>query len=276
MQIKNKLTYFIDLDGTLFDQKGFSRISHKNLSAILIIKNFANVVFSTGRSYSDLRVQQAMKQLSISDIISSSGAEVYVNHKLVLANAMPNQIVQKIVDYAISKKIVFVIYDDQQEHLYVKNKFDKFLANLTVKRWIKSINIFNNFDINKHSQIFKIAFVFPTNLFSKKIIKEIQQNFPNLINSYTASRNYVIEITDISTNKATATVEYCRINNIDLINTVHIGDSMSDACLKGYVGKLVAMGNSTAQLKTIADEVAPNHKHGGLYKYFVQNKVKKQ
>ncbi|MCS4536843.1 MULTISPECIES: HAD family hydrolase [unclassified Mycoplasma] len=276
MQPKDKITYFIDLDGTLFDQRGFSRISHRNLSAILILKNFANVVFSTGRSYSDFRVQQAMRQLNIHDIISSSGAEVYINRERVLANPICNETVQKIVDYAISKKILFMVYDATGEHIYVKNKIQRFLANITIKRWVKSINLFKDFDISKHKQITKIAFAFHTNLFSKKILKQIEKNFPNLTNSYTASRNYIIEITDITTNKAMATVEYCRINNIDLSNTVHIGDSMSDSCLKGYVGKLVAMGNSTPSLKSVADEIAPNHKNGGLYKYFVQNKVKKQ
>ncbi|VDR42597.1 Uncharacterised protein [Mycoplasmopsis caviae] len=44
---------------------------------------------------------------------------------------------------------------------------------------------------------------------------------------------------------------------------------MADASVKGYVGKLVAMDNGTSDLKAIADEIAPNYKNGGLYRYFI-------
>lgn len=43
--------------------------------------------------------------------------------------------------------------------------------------------------------------------------------------------------------------QYLSIKQIELQDTIHIGDSMTDACLKGYVGKLVAMGNSLPDLK---------------------------
>ncbi|WP_430000955.1 HAD hydrolase family protein, partial [Mycoplasmopsis bovis] len=56
MNIENNKTYFIDLDGTLFDKKVGDRISHKNLSAMLLVKNCAKIVISTGRSYSDKHV----------------------------------------------------------------------------------------------------------------------------------------------------------------------------------------------------------------------------
>ncbi|MBU4690571.1 HAD family hydrolase [Mycoplasma sp. ES3157-GEN-MYC] len=274
MKNTSKPTYFIDLDGTLFDQHGITRISYRNQSAILIMQNFANVVFSTGRSYTDIRVQQAMKQLSIDDIICSSGAEVYIDRKLATYINIRDKAVNNIVNYATKRKVVFVVYDSNGEHLYVQNKIQLRLGNLFFKKWMNTISINKDFDIDKHRNITKIAFVLKSSFKTKRIIKEIQELYPDQVNAYAANRNFIVEITDISTNKAIATVEYCKLKGIDLSDAVHIGDSMSDACLKGYVGKLVAMGNATSQLKALADEVAPKHKNGGLYKYFIHHKRK--
>ncbi|MBU4690027.1 HAD hydrolase family protein [Mycoplasma zalophidermidis] len=276
MKNTSKPTYFIDLDGTLFDQHGITRISYRNQSAILIMQNFANVVFSTGRSYTDMRVQQAMKQLSIDDIICSSGAEVYIDRKLATYINIRDKAVNNIVNYATKRKVVFVVYDSNGEHLYVQNKLQHCLGNLFFKKWMNTISINKDFDISKHRNITKIAFVLKSFFKTKRIIKEIQELYPDQVNAYAANRNFIVEITDISTNKAIATVEYCKLKGIDLSDAVHIGDSMSDACLKGYVGKLVAMGNATSQLKALADEVAPKHKNGGLYKYFIHHKRKQK
>ena len=83
--MSKEITYFMDLDGTLFDTNTLTRnrVSGKNLSTILLLRNFANIVISTGRSFNDQKVQQVLYQTNISDIIASSGAEVYINKQLV-------------------------------------------------------------------------------------------------------------------------------------------------------------------------------------------------
>ncbi|WP_334199028.1 HAD hydrolase family protein [Mycoplasmopsis caviae] len=100
-------------------------------------------------------------------------------------------------------------------------------------------------------------------------MKTFRVNFSDITNSYLASANYVLEITTIDANKGLSASAYCAFKGINQLNTIHIGDSMADASVKGYVGKLVAMDNGTSDLKAIADEIAPNYKNGGLYRYFI-------
>lgn len=138
---------------------------------------------------------------------------------------------------------------------------------------MKTIQHANKFSLDNHKGITKISFLFKTNFFSRKTAQKLLDTYPNTLSATTASNNYVIEITDIKTNKAKAAQEYASLKGIDLSNSVHIGDSNSDACLKGYVGKLVAMGNATKELKEIADEIAPKNKNGGIYKYLVHSKT---
>lgn len=264
----NRLTYFIDLDGTLFDQRGLNRVSFRNQTAILLLQNFADVVLSTGRSFVDARVKQVIKQLNIRNIICSSGAEVYINKKLKISNPIMSETLSKITDFAMKNKIAFVIYDSRGEHLFLVNKAQKFLAKIFMSSWMKTIETSKKYDPSNFDQVMKVSFILKSNLFTKKLIKKINSEMGEYVNAYSASKMFVIEITDISTNKALATKKYCEAKQIDLNDTVHIGDSMSDACLKGVVGKLVAMQNGASKLKAIADEIAPKHRRGGIYKYF--------
>ncbi|ENY69172.1 Hypothetical protein, putative HAD family hydrolase [Mycoplasmopsis bovigenitalium 51080] len=272
----NKLTYFIDLDGTLFDTNGVNKVSPKNQYAILIMKNFANVVLSTGRSYQDLRVKQVMNQLAINDVICSSGAELYIDNKLVFSTKIELETVLKIIEFANKNKISFMVYDENGDHLFLNNNFVWWLANKFLRKWIKTIDISQNFDINNFTNINKFSFGFLSVFKTKKILKKLQAFLGDKINAYISTRGHVIEITDKKANKALATEQYLSIKQIELQNTIHIGDSMTDACLKGYVGKLVAMGNSPAGFKRIADEVAPKNKRAGIHKYLIKKQIKKR
>lgn len=270
-----KPTYFIDLDGTLFDQRGFVRVSARNQIAILIMHNFANVVVSTGRSYNDYRVKQVRKLLKVEDFICSSGAEVYINNELVSFTTFKIDTINNLVNFAKKNKVSFVVYDTHGEHLFVKSSYSRVLAKLFVNKWMKSIALVNDFNIDMFDSITKISFVFKSPFSAKRTLKKLEQELGHDVYGSLSSQNYVIEITDINTNKAKAAIEYARIKGIDLTNSVHIGDSMSDACMKGVVGKLVAMSNSPKELKELAHEVAPRNKGGGIYKYLIQHKSKK-
>ncbi len=94
------------LDGTLFDKKVGDRISHKNLSAMLLVKNFANIVISTGRSYSDKHVMHTMHRLGITDAICSSGAEIYIDNVRKYAFFIDTEILPMIVDFARNNKLM--------------------------------------------------------------------------------------------------------------------------------------------------------------------------
>ncbi|WP_027120888.1 HAD-IIB family hydrolase [Mycoplasmopsis lipofaciens] len=266
---QERLTYFIDLDGTLFDQNKKVRISDRNTSAILLLKNFANVIISTGRSFSDQRTQQALYQLRLTDVIASSGAQIFIDNKLAWSKLISDEIMLKIVEFAKKRKLMFVIFDNNGENMYTHNWLIYVINKIFFSKKLYSIKMDYKFNIKKHNNISKVAFILKSNKSYKTILEEFRLLFSEYTNSFSASGNYVIEITAKEANKGLAIVEYCKLKNIPLNTTIHIGDSQSDAVVKGYANKLVAMGNATNDLKAIADEIAPNYKKYGIYKYFI-------
>ncbi|WP_029513600.1 HAD hydrolase family protein [Mycoplasmopsis primatum] len=266
----NKMTYFIDLDGTLFDKKYKSRVSKKNLSAMLLIKNFANIVISTGRSFHDQRVKQTLMQLGTTDIICSSGAEIYIDNIRKYSFFISNQIVQEVIDFAKLNNLILVIFDENGESFYTNNWFIKSISKLFLPRKFYLIDNLKKANSMNHNNVVKIAFVIKNKFKAQKMLDNFNEKFSKWCNATLASSNFVIEITSVKINKGLAESIYIQDKNIDVKNTVHIGDSDSDITAKGYVGKLVAMKNSSTKLKTVADEIATNYKNGGLYKYFIQ------
>lgn len=265
---ESKPTYFIDLDGTLFD-KVFNHqiISKKNLDAIRFIKNYANVVISTGRSFHDKKVQQIMLLLDIQDVIASSGAEIYIDRKLVKSYPIENELLTKIRMFASAGKINFAIFHNQGENFYTSKKIYFQLSNLFLKKKFNTILKQENYeDLEK---VYKVSFLILNSFASKKILSKMQLFFKDSVNLNLASNNYVLEITSIKANKGLATSAYCYLKGIDVKKTYHIGDSMSDLSTKGYVNQLVAMSNASKELKASADIIAPKWKKGGISKFLL-------
>ncbi|WP_027334784.1 HAD hydrolase family protein [Mycoplasmopsis felifaucium] len=268
----NKPTYFIDLDGTLFDRQYNSRMSKRNISAIMMLKNFANVIFSTGRSYHDARLKKTLHIFNLNDVICTSGAEIYIKNKLANCFEMKAELVKEIVSYCITNKINFVVFDHKSESVYVQSRFGKWFNKLLFRKKWRIIDYAKNFDINNHKTVLKIAFVLKNNMKSSKVLNKFKLLFEKRVNAYLASKNYIIEITDKSINKGIAESLYMKELNLDPGNSTHIGDSDADTGAKGYVNKLVAMKNASKSLKNVADEIAPKCRSAGLFKFFTTKK----
>ncbi|QSB07732.1 HAD family phosphatase [Mycoplasma tauri] len=268
----NEMTYFIDLDGTLFDKKIGSCISKKNLSAILLVKNFARILISTGRGSNDQKVKQAIYQLGIKDYICSSGAEIFINNERKYAFFLEESTIDKIINYCQTNKMMFVVFDQNGESIYLNSKVPYWFIKLFFTKKFHEIGLVQKYNKNAHKNIVKIAIVLKNRFKAEKQLNLFLKYFSETCNAYLASNNYIIEVTNAKTNKGIAASIYMQEKNISVSNTIHIGDSDSDVATKGYVGKFVAMMNSTSKAKAFADEIGPNYTRGGLFKYFLKNK----
>ena len=64
--------------------------------------------------------------------------------------------------------------------------------------------------------------------------------------------------------KATGLIELCKYLNIDLADTVAIGDAPNDLEILQTVGCAVVMGNATDEIKKMADFVTTDNDHDGV------------
>lgn len=264
METKERLTYFLDLDGTLLDKRNSQIISYKNIETIRFLQQYANVVISTGRNYTDPKVQAIIKLLNIKDVIASSGAEIYIDGTLVKKYSIDEKTIRQIRIFASAAKISFVSFHNQGDSFYSSNPFFLALARRFAKKKFFEIKHHNDYEENE--EVWKISFVISKLFTAKALLKKMKLFFDDKLNLNLASNNFVLEITNIKADKGLAASTYCKFKGINLKNTIHIGDSMSDLSTKGYVGKLIAMGNSSKELKNNADYVGPKFSKAGIAK----------
>ncbi len=250
--------FFIDLDGTLFD-KWNKKISKKNIEAIQAIQTKIPFIISTGRSYSN-KVKKIMNLLNIEYAICQNGSLIVNNQGTIIKNITLNKDqVTKIVDIVTQNKLGFTI---NSEFLIYSNYwlFAPFRF-LWRKKWkpIKKYHFKENI-VNKvviaglvrAKKVWKL---------SEKIQKEV---FGVSVKS--SGKDKIIEITDKSATKGKGAEFIANILNIDIKNTVHIGDSENDTTTLNKVGALIAVKNSSIKLLNVATHKGPNHKRGGVAK----------
>ena len=80
-----------------------------------------------------------------------------------------------------------------------------------------------------------------------------------------------LEASPLNVTKASGLVELCKYLNVDLADTVAIGDAPNDTEILQTVGYAVAMGNATDDIKQMADFVTTDNDHDGVL--FAINKI---
>lgn len=249
---------FVDLDGTLFD-KWNKKISKKNIEAVKLIQKEIPFIISTGRSYSN-KVKKIMNLLDIKYAICQNGSLIVDNQGNIMKNITLNkEQVTKIVDITKENRLGFTI---NSEFLIYSNYwlFAPFRF-LWRKKWkpIKKYQFKENF-VNK--------IVIAGLIRAKKVWRlsdEIRKKVLG-VSVKSSGRDKIIEITDKSATKGKGAELIANILNIDVKNTIHIGDSENDTTTLNKVGALIAVKNSSKKLLNVATHVGPNHKRGGVAK----------
>lgn len=260
--IKNSKIVFVDLDGTLLDSEK-TLVSKRNAEFIKRINKDKEIVLSTSRGY-DYKVYELVERFNLNYVILYNGAKIYKKHHLVATNYLPIDEMNKITNYLIKKRKNFVVFDEENNNIYVYNIFQQFVGSFV--RGINPIN-FNNLALNKTT--FKISLIMKTPFFTNRWVKKLRKMFP-ILNISSSSANYVVEITVKKCTKGDAALQVCKLLNIDSQDSIHIGDSMTDATCLNKVGNVVALSNASRSFKKIANHIGPHYKNGGLYKLFYE------
>lgn len=252
--------FFVDLDGTLLDSPGKELISNANLEAIHRIRKYAHLVISTGRSFNDTKMQRVQKMVNSEYLICSSGAQIYHNNKVVNSTTIEQIAVLETLEFAKKYKIPFILSTESEDFLCIFSFFQKIFWSMVFKKEKQIINVLKEEIPRK--KFLKILFL-TCPLKTQKILNNLDLEVKG-VTVYTSHKNWAIEITNQNVDKASADLLVATYLNINPIETIHIGDSLSDSAPKGVVGKVVAMGNASQDFKDIADVVGPDYKEGGF------------
>lgn len=109
-----------------------------------------------------------------------------------------------------------------------------------------------------------------------KTIKIVNQS-KKFKNKKIVTDSIYCDMVDLTVSKAVAASKICEILEVDIKDTIGIGDSYNDFELLNFVGYSVAMNNSVRGLKTRVDYVTDNNDLDGAAKFFekiLNNEIK--
>lgn len=241
---------FCDLDFTLLDDN--REVSKENLDAIKAFEAKGNhFIICSGRVPFALAPYKEL--LNSQDVITSNGALIISNNKVIKKVLLSKEQLLPMTDYAVKNNLSVRYFTS--DLLILLNKDNGSMQSFIYKQHIL---VDNNtvYDTIKDKEIIKIAFISD----DKKVLQDAEK-FVNSLNidvETTYSSNIFMEVNAIGQNKGNAILDYCKLNNIDIKDTIAIGDNDNDAPMLKAAGFSACPSNSIKEVKVIVDYVCKN------------------
>jgi len=148
--------------------------------------------------------------------------------------------------------------DSNDEYVEIISKFisPKILRVKDIKEYIKNNNL--------EEKVLKIGICH-----EYEVLRGLEEKFTDTIKSeYTISFSlpFFVELMAKDTDKGSCLKEICRLNNIDLSETIAIGDGENDIPMLNICGLSVAMGNAMENVKKNVDYITDTNKNDGVAK----------
>ncbi|MCK5388312.1 MAG: Cof-type HAD-IIB family hydrolase, partial [Candidatus Izimaplasma sp.] len=225
----NKKYIFLDVDGTVIDHKSNSIPESTKETIKKLQENGHIVILSTGRPVSLL--YGIDKELNIDTFIASNGRVVVCEGKLIHNDYIDKEVVKKVVKVALENKIdlAFESMTDYVLNTRYSNISDRFsdIFHLEYPKVHRDYHLDND--------IYQMIL-----FYNKDDYKKYENLFPTL--SFHYSNEYGIDINEKGGMKdigVRAIVEYL---DIDIKDTIAVGDGFNDVSMIEYAHIGVAMG----------------------------------
>lgn len=275
--------FAIDLDGTLLHPD--HTISKENGLAIKKRQEQGDIVLiATGRASFDAQNILRKHHIFGCPIIASNGAELqYKIEGVELRNntSMDRQTSEKIFRYLSEEEVYVQIYledkillDSQATEILLAKmekervlsqsfNADLFLHSIQAQLTQYGVKVIDSITSSDLSSVIKFMIVSPNQSLLKKIERRL-----SLINtcSISSSGSYNLEVMSVGINKGAALIKVASDYNVELSNTVAIGDNKNDLSMFQVAGSSIAMNNAEETIKSIATyETLDNENSGVAY-----------
>ena len=264
---------FSDLDNTLLVN---NEIPDFNLEAIQKARKLGvKFIICTGR---DLDITfHLLKQLNTDNLeneytICCSGAKIYENKtkKTIHINYLPNDIVKELFDYGKQFTEIVLLFDTSNG-IYVYNS--KILAKEAerVKMIYTDIKTFEEIQDFK---IIRVVYGGESGEYVNKIQDEIKKSkiFDNRVDFY-LTQNQFLEFNASGVNKGEALKWLCNYLNINLNETIAIGDSYNDVSMLKVAGIGACVKSAEDEIKKISKYVCEKDYFEGSVKEVIEKFV---
>lgn len=267
----NRKLIFLDIDGTLIS--AMAPPSALAAKAVREARAHGHRVFlCTGRNMPI--IGKDILELGFDGVISSAGAHVEVEGKVLFDSLLPEETIQECLDIFHSHGMFCriedgegIYTDPQMEALLKSSKADP--ANSELIRMQKEIEVgirMLPYGLYPGKGAYKICFTSPSLEAVEETKPYLEDRFDYVVHPYGESTCcFNGEIIRRGVDKGHGMELVCGHYGMDLSDTVAFGDSMNDCEMMKCAGISVAMGNACEGLKEMADLVCGRVEDDGLY-----------
>lgn len=256
---------FSDLDDTLLTSD--KKICDKNLKAIKYAESKGvKFVVCTGRlpfCYSMYK-----DQLDLSEAVSTNGEVVYSKGKIIKANFLPKEVVRKVIEYGIAHNEYERIFG--LDFLYLLN-IEKGGSDANFYKESKGVSHDEALALIDNINIYKLG-LFGEREHLIEVRKDIDAM--NLNADTVFSGPHLLEVVVKGETKAQGIIDYCKYNNIDIKDTIGVGDEENDLEMLKVVGLSCCPANAAKQIKEICNVVTTADNNEGSIAEIIEKYVK--
>ena len=253
----DKKYIFLDLDGTIIDHKSNSVPKSTKETVRKLKENGHEIIISTGRPPS--LFYNIDKELEIDSYIASNGRIVVYKGQSILNQAIDKEVVKQLVKVAKEDNIDLA-FESATDYV-LNTHFTNLPAKFSDVFHIHHPEVKEDYHLD--NDIYQMIL-----FYNKDDYKKYENLFPTL--SFHYSNEYGIDINEKGGMKdigVRAIVEYL---DIDIKDTIAVGDGFNDVSMIEYAHIGVAMGNAYEHLKEVADITTDAVDKDGIYKLFKQ------
>ena len=258
-----------DLDGTLL--RGGQPVSAGNIAAARAAAQAGKIVtIATGRMYrAALPIAEALG-LEV-PIITYNGALIKsTSGKIYHEQYLDEDICRQITDFAAERGWYLQTYSGDRLYYSDYSEFSKRYEN---SQKIIGENIGYAGMRKKVEKMYKMLIIPPDPAVTQDWMAQLTAEFGGSM-TLTQSAGDFIEIISPGVSKASALVKLAELMDIDISETMAIGDADNDLPMLRAAGFSVAMGNATEEVKAVTDAVTGNCDDDGwaqaVYKYVLE------
>ena len=265
---------FLDVDGTLCNHKGI--IPPSAIKACQTArKNGHRIFLSTGRSKAE--IYDDMMNIGFDGVIGAAGGYIEIDGNMLRHIRMSQEQLMKLQAFFHQHQMFYIF--ESNSGLFCEFGTKEYIASLIQKQMKISFEEAMNSDFIQTltecqnplcDDVNKVAF-----LKSSLTIQEVSELFKNEFHiipcTIPAFGELSGEIMIPNIHKADAIHELIQHLEVNIEDTIAIGDSVNDLEMLEYVHLGIAMGNASESVKAYADDITDSVDEDGLYKAFLKH-----
>ena len=240
---------FFDIDGTILD--GHNGIPKSTQIALVKLREKGiKTIICTGRGYSEAK---PLNLKGFDDYILLNGQICYDdNDNIVFKKPIEDK--EKLIELFNSKKFPFGLIDEKETYLNCIDDYVK-LVHDSINLTMPVVKEYDGGDIYQ-----ALAY--------GKVKDYIEKELPDFL---AVSWHFDgVDIVPKDSGKDKGIIEYCKLRNIDIKDTMSFGDGDNDREMLKTTGIGVAMGNAIDSVKVVADYITDRIDEDGIYNALVR------